>query len=124
MNKKQKLLIKVVDRDEWKWVHLCHIDRKLFSQFKQLYPEDTFVLSTFITLWVKEDFQVNMSMVYKKNVLQLRSLIETWYRREYPELYVKNCPGDSRRISSLTSIWLTQHMQYEIEKRQKEETET
>lgn len=123
MSKKQKLLIKVIDEGDWKWVHFCHIDKNLFKQFKELYPEDSFVLSTFITTWIREDFQVTMSMVYKKNVLQLRNLIETWYRKEYPELYLKNCPGDKRRITSLISVWMTQHMQYEIERRRKGETE-
>ena len=109
-----------MDGDEWRWVHLCHIDRKIYQEFKSLFPKESFVLSTFITIWVKQDFEVNMSMVYKKNVLQLRNLVLTWYRHEYPELYLKNCPGDTRRISNLTSIWLTQHMQYEIEIRKGE----
>lgn len=114
---KQKLLIKVIDGDEWKWVHLCHIDSRMYQKFKAIPEYEGLSIGSHISAWLLQDFGVKMPMAYRREILQLKNLLETWYRREYPELYLKYCPGDKQRISSLVSLWLTQHMQYELEKR-------
>ena len=113
---KQKLLIKVIDGDNWTWVHLCHIDDKLYKKFREIPGNEELTIGYHVSRWMLQDFSVNTSMSSKKDVWVMKNILNTWYHREYPELYLKKCPGDKQRISNLTGIWLTQHMQYEIEK--------
>lgn len=113
---KQKLLIKIIKDDDWKWVHLCHIDSKVYQKFRAIPENESLSIGSHISRWMLQDFGVKLSMSYQRDILQVKAILRAWYRREYPELYLKNCPGDGRRITSLMSIWLTQHMEYEIEK--------
>lgn len=111
---RQKLLIKVLVDTELKWIHLCYIDHQLYRKFKSISGYESQTIGSHITRWLLQDFGVKLQMSTKMDVMMLRNILQTWYRHEYPEIYLK-CPGDKQRISNLIGIWLTQHMQYEIE---------
>ena len=115
---KQKLLIKITDNGDWRWVHLCHVDSKVYQKFKNLPGNESQSIGSHISNWFFQDFGIKLSMVYQKDLFQMKSILNAWYRQEYPELYLKNCPGDTRRIAGIVGIWVTQHMNYEIEKQQ------
>lgn len=113
---KQKLLIKVIDNQDWKWIHLCYIDSLVYKKFKSISGYESLTIGSHISRWMLQDFGVKISMGYKNDVRMLKNVLNTWYHREYPEIYLKSCPGDKLRIANIVGIWITQHMQFEIEK--------
>ncbi len=118
---KQKLLVKILDEDEWKWVHLCYIDSKVYHKFRELPGYKDFTIGSHISRWMLADLHVKLSMVHKNHLRTVKAVIKSWYRRAYPELYIKQCPGNKQRIANLVGIWITQHMKYEIENMKGEE---
>lgn len=114
-NKTRKILLKVLTPQGIKWVHLCHLDTKLYEQFcESLLEGNSTLLPTHISRWVKEDFSTTLAMSHKADIESLKRILTAWYSREYPELYLKSCPG-ANRISGLMNVWMTQHIQYDLE---------
>lgn len=113
--KTRKILLKVLTPQGVQWVHFCHLDTKLYERFcESLLEGDSSLLAAHVSRWVKEDFSTTLSMGHKADIESLKRILSAWYSREYPELYLKNCPG-SNRISGLVSLWVTQHIQYDLE---------
>lgn len=114
MTTDSKLLIKLRNTATNKpvWVHICYIDKELYSLFKQKEEEEGISLNERLSVWVnrtfdKEDFSVNTLKDFSK----LKQLVKDYYKKEYPEVY-RESPTDRQ---GWMRVWITSMIKEDID---------
>ena len=100
-----KLLLKIQDEVDVRWVHFCYVETEVYKKFIDIVGSEE-KLNTLLSIWCKSDFQVDMSMVTSEDLQTLRDLIKDRYKTIYPELY----RDSSTDRQGWTRVWVTEKM--------------
>lgn len=111
--KLSKILVKVAQDNEWKWIHFCYVYADLYEAFFKATKCEKSEFGSFLSMWARGDFEAKMSMSSYEDIQRLRVLINQKYRQEYAELYTLN-PEENPRIQGWVRMWVSQHMRIEI----------
>ncbi len=113
MSRMRKIILKVLRGDTWEWVHFCYIQNELYEKFFEVTKCEKSAFGTFLSMWVKGDFGINLKMTTYDDIIKLRHLIQVRYTQEYPELYILDAE-ENPRIQGWVRMWVSQHMRVEI----------
>lgn len=108
----KKLMLKVLDEDigKEKWVHICYIGSVLYNSFLQTFGINSVEFADYVSLWVKQDFNLSLNMSTKRDVAIMKATICEKYRVLYPTIY-NNTTIDTQ---GWVRVWLTQKMEKEL----------
>lgn len=107
-----KVLIKVVNEksERVEWTHISYIDKDLYKRFFEKESIETTDLNDYLSRWVKEDFNVNISMSSKNDIRVLKELVKDFYRRAHPELFIESVTDRQGWLR----VWLTKKIKEEL----------
>lgn len=115
----QKILVKVIRDNSIKWCHFCYISAELYEEFFRVTGCEKSEFGAFLSVWVKGDFDVRLSMSSYDDIVQLRYLVNKRYSEEYAELYALT-ESENPKIHGWLRMWVSQHMRVEIAARKGE----
>ncbi len=101
-------LTKLLVRTNEKWIHLCYIESDLLQKFLGATKKS---LNEYITLWCKEDFNVDFEVTTPEDLYHLKAMIKEHYKKTYPEV-VLDAKTDRQ---GWTRVWVTNKMKEEVE---------
>ena len=106
-----KILVKVKDGDNLKWIHLCYVDTDLWQEFLQDNTSEGF--NQTLSEWCYEDFNMQIPMATIEDINTLKKLIRIRYKRLYPEVFLENQTDRQGWIR----VWFTQKVKGAINDR-------
>lgn len=115
----KKILLKVIRQDVIKWCHFCYVSSELYNEFFKYTGCEKSEFGAFLSIWVKGDFNVKLSMSSYEDVTRLRYLVQKKYAEEYAELYALT-EEENPKIHGWLRMWVSQHMRVEIAARKGE----
>lgn len=115
----KKILVKVIRDESIKWSHFCYISEELYDEFFRVTKCEKSEFGAFLSMWVKGDFDVRLSMSSYDDIIHLKHLVEKRYSEEYAELYALT-ESENPKIHGWLRMWVSQHMRVEIAARKDE----
>ena len=108
-----KLLIKIFDKDSNsnKWVHLCYVPETLYEMYRTQLPDHVLSFNETLSKWVKEDFDVNVSVTDALGLETMKSLVKEYYKETYPEVYLEQ----STDRQGWLRVWIVRKMKEDLE---------
>lgn len=108
----QKVLIKVIndDTDQVSWEHIAYADSRLYKHFLKKMGCSRSEFAEFITKWAKQDFNIDLLMAHKNDILILKRLIKDRYKKAQPYVYIET---ETDR-QGWVRVWLTRKMMEEL----------
>lgn len=85
-----KVLVKLLDENSntTKWFHLCYVDTDLYNKYIEHFDLTSLDLNEIIARWMKENFNYSMVVSRKDDLKIVKELVQDYYKRVYPELYM------------------------------------
>lgn len=107
-----KMLIKVVNEshDRAEWTHISYVDEALYKKFIEEKHIETTDLNDYLSRWAHEDFNAQLAMSSKNDIIVLKELVKGFYRRAHPEIFIDS-PTDRQ---GWLRVWLTKKMKEEL----------
>lgn len=107
-----KMLIKVVNEssDRSEWTHISYVDKELYRRFMEEKGLETTDLNDVLSRWAKEDFNANLPMSSKNDILVLKHLVKDFYKRAHPELYIDS----NTDRQGWMRVWLSKKIKEEL----------
>ena len=110
-----KLSFNMVDEvdNRKKSIHFCYVERALLEEFMRArgYENRAKVVND-VAEWVQHDFNIELSLSEKKDMLILRELIVDKYKRLHPNLFLR----DVKNVGSWMRVWISEHMSRELKR--------
>lgn len=105
-------MIKVINEsyENPEWEHVCYMDKELYQQFLKERNAERYELAEFLCRWAKEDFNVDLSMSKKSDIIILKHLVRDFYKRAHPELYIDSETDRQGWIR----VWITKKIREEL----------
>lgn len=109
-----KFLIKVLDEntDRVSWEHICYAPRELYLRFLERKDIERFQMADYMARWAKEDFNVDLSMTTRRDILILRELVLDKYKNAYPHL-IRQTNTDHQ---GWMRVWVSNHMERDLQR--------
>lgn len=108
----KKVLIKVIndETDKFEWCHIAYTNEELYTSFLQDMDCSRLEFANYVSKWVYEDFNLELTMAHKNDILILKELVKDRYSKAHPHLYIKS--GTDRQ--GWIRVWLSKKMEEEI----------
>lgn len=109
-----KFLIKVLDEntDKVSWEHICYAPRELYLRFLERKDIERFQMADYMARWAKEDFNVDLPMTTRRDILILRELVLDKYKSAYPHL-IRQTNTDHQ---GWMRVWVSNHMERDLQR--------
>ena len=105
-----KLLIKLKDEnDEYRWTHLCYVDKSLYEEFTK--DRDYCNWNDLLSRWTEEQFKISLPMLSVSDIAELKDLVREHFKEQYPEIY-KESNTDRQ---GWMRVWINQNIKKELE---------
>lgn len=107
-----KVKIKAVndETDQFEWFHVCYVDENLYLSFLEKMGCTRREVAVYISKWVLDDFNLNLTMSHSNDILILKRLVKDFYRKSYPHLYIDSQTDRQGWIRT----WMTNKMKEEL----------
>ncbi len=107
-----KILIKIFDKEtnSNRWVHLCYVPETLYEMYKTQMSEHLLGLNDTLSRWLKEDFDVDVSVTDTLGLETMKSLVKEYYKETYPEIYLEQ----STDRQGWLRVWIVKKMREEL----------
>ena len=106
-----KIRLKVIKDKQIQWVTFCSVPDKIYNEFDKRVHLKPLDFNVYLSMWVKDDFMVLMTMDRATHLDQLKQMILTRYKRSYPELYIFK--GITIDEDFWIAFWVASHMKTE-----------
>lgn len=115
----KKISLKLYDgeTDTVKWIHMCYVEKELWEKFSTKFDITKEDMAGYIADWANEDYNVELSMSTKTDLIILRELIKQRYEELYP-LFKREFSKD---MLGWTKIWVSQRMEREVLKHERKQ---
>lgn len=108
----KKIMLKLLDEqtEELKWFHLCYVGSSIYNDFLQTFNTDSIGFADYIADWIKQDFNLDLTMTTKRDLNILRAVVTDKYKTLYPIIY-QNSDIDT---NGWIRVWVMQKMENEL----------
>lgn len=105
-------MLKLLDEqtEELKWFHLCYVGSSIYNDFLQTFNTDSIGFADYIADWIKQDFNLDLTMTTKRDLNILRAVVTDKYKTLYPIIY-QNSDIDT---NGWIRVWVMQKMENEL----------
>lgn len=109
----KKIVLKVIRDNQICWVHFCYVAERVYDDFFRVTGCDKSEFGSYLSVWARQDFKVNLSMVTYEDICKLKKLVKQRYEYEYSELY-SGAPEERISVSGWLKKWVTTKMKLEV----------
>lgn len=108
----KKVLIKVIndETDKAVWEHVSYVDEKLYKYFLKKMDCSTSEFADWLSKWVKQDFNAELSMTHKNDILILKKLVKDRYKKSHAQLFIDS----STDRQGWVRVWVTRKIMEEL----------
>ena len=110
--KMKKVLVKVLREGEIKWTHFSAIPAELYERFFTDAGIEAADLNDYLSKWYFNDFNKILKMYKYSDIIKLKADINRKFETKYSELYGY---AGMPEIRGWVRMWLSQHMELELE---------
>ena len=110
-----KLMIKVIEGNEPKWVHFCYLPPDIYNKLCDLAAKDGVNQNERVERWAEDDFGITATIVSPEGVKTLKTVIKSGYKNKYPEMLTKYSERPEQDRLGLVRCWMCEHIEKEVE---------